>query len=401
MQKVTKIVKNLSQLNWEPIVCTVPFFSRKSQKDKSMLKELPEDLEIHRPFYFDYRKIIPGEIAKLFKRLERKHLFPDKFVIWNYFAFNKIKKINQKGNIDVAFFNLSPFSGLLLAKKVKDDLNIPTVVNFRDPFSFNNYIRLKNQSKKRKKALKIEEETFSIIDKVICATPYVLDKYRSLFPQYSEKFKLIPNGYDENDFFDVNTNTETDNSQFTIGYNGSVSKLVPIEPLFKAVKQIYQKHDIKIKIRIASKNAKSKFKQICPGCFEYGLVEWLGFLPHKKSLKKMSNTDLLTLMFTNNTATKGAYPGKVFEYFRLNRPILLLYNKTSDLAKLINDKTQTGTAVNIENLNEIVATILDFYRQWEKSKIDHNPDWNEIEKFEYKTITKDIIKIFKEINHEN
>jgi len=401
VQKVTKIVKNLSKLGWKPIVCTVPTFSRKSQKDESMLKELPEDLEIYRPFYFDYRKIIPGEIAKFFQPLEKKYLFPDKFVIWNHFAFKKIKEINQRRKIDAAFFNLTPFSGLLLAKKVKESLNIPTVVNFRDPFSFNNYIRLKNKSEKRKKALRIEENTFSVVDKIICATPYVLEKYQSLFPKFKEKFILIPNGYDENDFSDLNTEIETDNANFVIGYNGSISRLVPIKPLFEAVNEIYKKHNIKIKVRIASKNSKSKFKEECPECFDNGLVEWLGFLPHKNSLKKMAKSNLLTLMFANNLASKGAYPGKVFEYFRLNRPILLLYNKNSDLAKLIVDKTQTGVAVNIDNINEIIATILDFYKQWENNKIIHKPSWNQIKKFEYRKLTEKIIKIFKEINYEN
>jgi glycosyltransferase involved in cell wall biosynthesis len=397
VQRITKLVKNLPSLGWNPIVITVPTYSRKSTKDYSMMKELPENLEVHRPFYFDYRKIVPGDIAKLFKSWEKKYLFPDKYVIWNHFAFQCIKEITQKQKIDVAFVNIPPFSGLLLADKIKRTLNLPTIVNFRDPFSFNNYIRLEDREEERRRSVEIEKSVFPQLDRIICVTPYVIKRYGELFPNLKGKFELIPNGYDENDFSEIDTSAPAKASGFSMGYNGSVSSLVPIEPLLNAIYEIYTTHNINITLNIASQNSQSKFEKKSPECFHAGLVNFKGFLPHRESLENLATSNVLAIMFANDPATIGAYPGKVFEYFRMNRPILLLNNRVSPLARLIVDKTKSGVAVNIDNQKEIIQAILNFYELWKSDKLTHAPDWSEIRKFEYGNLTQKLVEIFEDV----
>lgn len=397
VQRITKLVKNLPPLGWNPIVITVPTYSRKSTKDYSMMKELPENLEVLRPFYFDYRKIIPGDIAKLFKYWEKKHLFPDKYVIWNHFAVQRMKEITQKRKIEVAFVNIPPFSGLLLADKIKRNLNLPTIINFRDPFSFNNYIRLEDREEERRRSEEIEKSILPQLDKIICVTPYVVERYGELFPNLTETFELIPNGYDESDFAELDTSPPAKSSGFSIGYNGSVSSLVPIESLLTAIYEIYSTHNIKITLNIASQNPKSKFEKKSPECFDAGLVNFKGFLPHRESLENLSTSNILAIMFANDPATIGAYPGKVFEYFRMNRPILLLNNRISPLARLIVDKTKSGVAVNIDNQTEIVQAILNFYELWKKDELNHTPDWSEIRKFEYGNLTQKLVQTFENV----
>ena len=72
IQRITKFVRYLPTFNWNPIVLTIPTWSAKLPKDPSVLNEISSEIDIYRPFYFDYRKIVPGDLAKLLRPLIRQ-----------------------------------------------------------------------------------------------------------------------------------------------------------------------------------------------------------------------------------------------------------------------------------------------------------------------------------------
>ncbi|MBN1782768.1 hypothetical protein JW948_16650, partial [bacterium] len=72
VQRVSKLVKYLPAGGWHPVVITTPRHALRMPQDPSMLRDLPDSLEIHRPFYYDSRKIIPGDIAKLYAPVEKR-----------------------------------------------------------------------------------------------------------------------------------------------------------------------------------------------------------------------------------------------------------------------------------------------------------------------------------------
>lgn len=397
VQRITKFVKYLPDFGWNPIVITIPTWSSTMPRDPSMLTEIPSTIKVHRPFYFDYRRVIPGDIAKLIRPLTRKYLYPDRYRLWNFFALKFIRQLLTKEKIERVFVNLSPFSTLLLAFHIKKEFDIPVIINFRDPFSFNNYLILNKKSTEIQRALDIECHAFPVFDAIVCVTPYLQEKYQSLFPEIRNKFRLITNGFDESDFLNLNLNEIEDRESFSIGYNGSVSKLVPIEPLLEAIYKIYLKQGIKIKLNIASKDSIQKILARYQACEKYGLIQYKGFLPHKESLENLCESQIVAIMFENSQTTEGAYSGKIFEYLRLDKPILLLNNKTSHVAKLI-QQTNTGTCVNIDNQDEIVAAILDYYQQWKNGQLKHEPNREEIRKFDYKNLTQQLVSIFEEIS---
>jgi glycosyltransferase involved in cell wall biosynthesis len=398
VQRILKFVKKLPNYNWNPIVVSIPIGSTKGTQDEKLLNKLPKNLKIYRPFYFDYRKIIPGEIAKLFKKKENKLLFPDKFQIWNYFLKRKLQKIIQDNNIEVIFINIPPFSTIDLTEFLSQNFHLPIALNFRDAFSFNNYYTLHSDSVRQERALAKEKKAFQFADKIICVTQYHHKKYIEIFPQFKGKFELITNGFDEQDFCFSPTFVKKEYMQ--IGYNGSVSSLVPLKPILDSIYEIYTKYQIKIVLNIATQNKKSKIRKIHPQCFDSGLVDFQGFLSHNASLNNINQTDLLLLMFANNTSTEGSYSGKVFEYFMIGKPILLLHRKNSVLAKLIKN-TSTGVTINIDNHRSIIKYLLNAHKSWQNNKIAYNPNKHEIEKYNYNNLTQKLANLFNELIGES
>jgi glycosyltransferase involved in cell wall biosynthesis len=401
VQRVVKIIKYLVPLGYDITVLTVPENSTRFKKDQSMFKDLPSDVKVLRPFFYDYKRIIPGEIAKLFKPFERRYLFPDRFRMWNYFCLKKIKELTQADKYDLVFINCPPFSGVELAGEIKNRFDLKVFLNLRDPFSFNNYYILKNSFAKKTKASIIESDAFNKVDGIVTVTPSHFKKYCELYPQISAKFSIVTNGFDKDDF-DIVSPEKNETEFFKIGYSGSFSSLVPLEPLLEAIYELNTDNGTKIKFSISTNQSESKVASLHKKCYDSGYIEYLGFLPHKKSISNLSSSHLLAMAFADSPSTEGSYPGKVFEYIKVGKPILLLNNHTSEISRLIKE-TKTGSCVNINNRNEIIEKLLALYREWtEKNSLNYEPDLAMIENYDYGNIVIKLDKIFNSgVKNEN
>ena len=328
--RTLKFIRYLPDFGWEPIVVTLPEGATNRVKDRSLLDTIPNNTEIHRPPFYDYRKVIRGDVAKLLKPLLNRINFPDKFILWNHFAFKYISKnILPKLKIDLAYTSVGPHSTMLLAHKLKTKFDIPMVVDFRDPFSFSQYNLLDGEKSQQSKAEMIEQSVFHDADHIINVSRIWKEKYERLYPDIVNKSSLIHNGYDEEDFDLLSTHEK--NECFTLGYNGTFSRIVPMEPLLTAIAEIHRRHGISIRLNIATPLSKRKLASRHAYLFKNDLVEYKGFLPHKESLEYLQRSDVAVLILNDISATEGMIPAKTFEYLRINKPIFLLHKKEGHL----------------------------------------------------------------------
>jgi len=395
VQRITKIIKYLNKLDYKTTVITIPTFSVRKQKDPSMIEDLPPMVKVLRPFYFDYKKIVPGDLSKLLKPFERKYLFPDNYKLWNFFVLRQLKTLLLKQQFAVIFINVPPFSSIELIPKIKEICPSKLVLNMRDPFSFNNYNILKNNTLKQSRSYDMEKAAFEATDKIVFVTPSHLKNYSNLFPEHVSKFCLITNGFDDDDFRE-NSSIQIEKKFFKIAYSGSFSSLAPIKPILEVIYELNHEMNTMIKLSISTNIPLKRLRSAHRKCFDSGYVDYLGFLPHKQSIENLMSSHLLTAFFANNLSTEGSYPGKIFEYFRTGRPILLLNNHTSDVARLIKD-TNTGKSVNINDKIEIKAVIMAYYHQWlHEGDLEYKPNLEIIQGYNYKNIIKQIDILFSE-----
>jgi len=390
--RTLKNIKYLPEFGWKPIVVTLPERATKRVIDNSLMEKIPSGTEIHRPFFFDYRKIIGGDIARFLSPLLGRIHFPDKFIQWNYFAFKYISKnILPFSDVDLIYTSVGPHSTMLLAHKLKQHFNIPIVIDFRDPFSFSQYNLLDTQEARQSNAEKIEAAVFRDADHIINVSRIWKDKYEQLYPDIVSKSSLIHNGYDEDDFkFPTHSGK---NNHFTLGYNGTFSRLVPLEPLLAAITSIHQHHGIPIHLNIATPTSKRKLVSRHPYLFENNLIKYKGFMPHGESLQYLQRSDAVVLILNDIDATVGMIPAKTFEYLRIHKPILLLHRKEGHLSEIV-EKTQTGVGVNITDQEAIVRTLLSLQRQWAQNSLLYDPVHHEIKKFERRHLTGLLARVF-------
>jgi len=386
-----KFAKYLPGFGWKPIVITL---SAQDQKlsDATLLSELPPQVEIHRPGYFNYRKYLRGDIRKLLKPLERRYSFPDNYVHWNQAALRYIRKnILGLKKIDLIYASMGPHSALLLAQELKRRTGLPLVLDFRDPFSFSQYSVLDHKQNYQQRARRIEAAVLPAADHINVVTREWQERYAALYPQIAAKMSAIPNGYDETDFAALPAKRRQ--AVFTVGYNGTFSRLSPLAPLATAIEEIHRHKGIAIRLSIASATREKKMRSRFRGLYDRGLIEFKGHLPHRESLANLHQSDIVALTLNDIPATRGQIPAKTFEYLRIDRPILLLHKEHGQLADILRC-TRTGISVPIDDHSRIVETLLDLQQRWVRQRLEHQPDWQAIAKFERQQLTAALAAIF-------
>ncbi|NNG00674.1 MAG: hypothetical protein HKM93_14915 [Desulfobacteraceae bacterium] len=388
-----KFAKYLPLFGWNPLVITTPL-AAKSKKDDSLLVELSQDIEIHRPFFLNIRKYLRGDILKLLRPLEKKYLFPDKYVLWNSSVYKYIvRHIIPATIIDATYVSMGPHSSMFIAHRLKQQFHIPFFLDFRDPFSFYQYTVLDQNAERAIRAKMVETGIFQHADAINIVTTPWMEKYAELYPEFSHKMSDIHNGYDEADFVDI-PDHKGKNKFFTIGYNGTFSRLEPLNPLIDAITEIHREKGITIQLNIATSTSISKIRKDFSYAISNGLINYKGFLPHRDSLINLKQSDASLLSLLPVPATEGQIPAKTYEYFRIKNPIICLNRPDGHIAKLI-ERTKTGVIVDINNYRGIVETLLDMNMKWKKNQLDYSPDLSEIQKFERKNQTKVLARKFK------
>lgn len=371
VQRVSKFTKYLQEFGWMPVVFTPPAFATRMIKDQSMLNDIPKNIKVIKPFFIEYRRIIPGDIAKLFRPLEKKYLFPDLFVMWLPTLLKSIRKYLKTNKVDAIFITTPSFSLLKLVKPLSEAFHIHICLDMRDPFSTNIY----NKDFERSKP--IEYEAFQYSSAILSVSEFFTNDFKNIYPEFNEKFFFLPNGFDPDDFKNPPKHHLSRDLSFV--FTGSVSSIVPLHQFLNAALKIFQEKNIRIVLKLATNIPKFKIFRQYKKYIDLGLLDYIGFKEHKDSIKQLLSHDCLLVTMVKNT--NGNIPGKVGEYINCQKPILLLNEPDSYLSQYLR-KTKTTYVADIDNEQEIIDQILHLYQLKQDGNLKPEGDQTVINQFD-------------------
>lgn len=398
VQRSIKFVKNLRAFGYEPIV-----FTRETKTaqllDETMLKEIPKDIQIIRTKAYEL-----GEIKGIFRLIGKilsKLLIPDSSIIWALKSRQALVKLIKEENIDLIYTTSAPYSAHLLGLLVKKHIRkIKWVADFRDEWTNNPYtldnphniIRTKIEKNMERKVLKNATH-------LITNTPIMMKNFISNNKDLDleNKFSVIPNGYDEEDFKNLDLKAPN-NSKFTMVYTGALYGRRKPDNFFKAIKNLKETKKIssdKIEINLIGNYHKDKLQNQINNLNLKEEINIIGYVPHKVCIDYQLKSDALVLIEGSGVGANAFYTGKIFEYMKTNRPVIAILPEgvASELVKEAN----IGKVANTDNVSEIESIILHYYNLWLNKKTDFSPNIEVIEKFERKKLTKELAKIFSKI----
>ena len=335
----------LKKIGWEPIIYT-PENPLLEIKDGSLLEKVRNirvvKKKIWEPFKLFNILISGGNRGKvshglgLGKRKTRRidrlmiwirgNLFiPDPRIFWIRPSTKFLTKFIREEKIGLMITTGPPHSMHLIGLKLKKKIDVKWLADFRDPWSTWDVLNLLKVGKwARKKHMRLEQSVLQNCDRILSVTPQ-MSKELSLIS--SRVVKLIYNG--------VSIEPITPKKlkkKLIIGYFGSLNEMRNPPELWDALEAFSTNNEIEFRIGgIISDFVK---KQIERHLNLYSKTVFLNYLDHSEVVEEYKKCDILILLQNRTENAKWIIPLKFYEYLAINRRILIIGSKNSDLEKL-------------------------------------------------------------------
>jgi glycosyltransferase involved in cell wall biosynthesis len=409
VQRWLKFVKYLREFGIEPIVLTIdPHFATFPNYDYSLLKEIPEGIEIHTtqarsPFEL-YKKVrkkdapqagfsgekTSGLVDKAMRFIRGNFFIPDARIGWNKFAIEKAKEIIQQNKIDSIITSSPPHSTQLIGLELKRMFNLNWLADLRDPWTEIYYNKeLFRTSLAKKKDYKLEQLCLKNADKIVVVSEDIKRHFGANRKEILDKINVIPNGFDEADFLKVKSEeltvkseelsgkseeltvkseelTEksemesgklrTENLTYkVISYVGNLGEQYPVEGFLEAFSEIV-KNDSEWKLQFIG-NCHDGVKRMVELLKISANVEFIPYVNHSEAIDFMLKASILLLIIPEIENNKGILTGKLFEYLATGNTIINIGPKDGDAAAILNENAISIT-LNPTEKQEIIDFIL-------------------------------------------
>ncbi len=383
VQRWLKFVKYLPDFNIEPLVYC-PENATYPITDHSLIDELPEQVTVLKhPIKEPYKwakllskkstkSISSGMIPKtkqqswlekLLLYIRGNYFIPDARIGWVKPSVAYLLKYIKANGIETIITTGPPHSLHLIGLKLKQELGVKWITDFRDPWTTIGYqSQLKLTSKSIKKHEQLEREVLNTTDQIIVTSNHTKKEFES---KTDQPVKTITNGYDHHKI----TITNKD-EKFTLSHIGSLLSDRNPEVLWEVLSELIKDHD-DFKMAFQLNFAGAVSEDVLNSVYANGLkahTKVLGYLSHDKAIELQMRSQLLLLIEIDSEVTKAIIPGKLFEYLVSETPILGIGPKDSDIEAIITS-TNTGRYFNYQSKDAIKSQILMYFEAYKNRNL--------------------------------
>lgn len=382
VQRTLKFVKYLPQFGWQPTVLTVlprAYYAT----DESLLEDLAgRDVRIERtgaagPGKYLSRKPeirLPAEwTRKLLSRVSDTIFIPDNKRGWLRTAVAHGVRLARERPFDLIFATAPPFTDFLIGRELKKRLNIPLVLDYRDPwvdypFKFyptpvHKWLNVRGE----RSALKASSHVITTNRRV---KELILRRHR--FLTYND-IEILPQGYDPEDFQRAaalpGSATPRKPQAMRITYAGVFWEDRRPDHFLRALADIFRDRP-KLRGRIEAVfvgHFRDENRKIVNRLGLQDSVTTLGYLPHVECTRELAASDVLWMIVGDDRGS----PGKTYEYIGARKPVLAL---APDGFLKATVQEAGGIVVRPDDVAGIRQAIEGYYAQWERHALQGPPD---------------------------
>lgn len=412
VQRWVKFVKYLREFGWEPVVYTVsngdyPIL------DQTLAAEIPNDIEVIKtPIWepFDLYKRFTGKKKEQkmdanFLSEGKKWSLKDKlavFVRGNFFIPDarkfwinpsvKFLSTYLKDNpVDAVISTGPPHSCHLIGLGVKEQFNLPWVVDYRDQWTQIDFYKELNLTWLADKHHKYLEK--KVLDNCERITPIGKTMGSDLIAISQTPYTVITNGFDESDKANQDTALE---KKFTITYIGTMNNARDPKVLWKALSELKsEQHPLiqEVEVKLVGK-IEDSIKQTIVNYSVEELVNFVGYVNHREALQLQNKAQILLLVINNTWNNKSILTGKIFEYLASNRPVLCIGPKDGDAAAIINE-AGSGLVVEYEEVEVVKVQLKSWYEAFLNNSLSTKS--SNIDIYSRRSLTQKMATVLNEI----
>lgn len=400
VQRPLKFVKYLREFGWNPIVlCPEP--GAYHTFDETLEKKLQGlNIEVHRvkgntPLHKTGNKVVklPVWLELKLRKISTFFWIPDNKKGWIKTGFEKAKELIQSKNIDLIFASAPPYSNLLLAQSLKQEFELPVVMDLRDDWLDSHLLSFPTKWH-YKKMKSLELKTLSHADQLITINHAIADAIDGRRVN-KHQTKVISHGFDPEDFNNIK-NLKKDENKLTFLYSGTFYPDSGPEVFISAM-ALYLKENPKYKSIIELKFQGTILAKQVDEIEKQGLLPqstFCGYLPHHEAIVNMGNADILWLNNAHKKFSKVVSLGKTYEYMASKKPILALIPDGELKDTMI--AYEAAFITSPDNVELVKKKIDEIVTKWESNNLPR-PNQSFINKFNRRELTSELATIFNVI----
>jgi glycosyltransferase involved in cell wall biosynthesis len=416
VQRWLKFAKYLRGTGWEPVIYT-PENGEMPVIDASLEKDIPPGLTvIKQPIwepYNSYKKFIgqkkeekintgfltenkkPKRAEKIAVWIRGNFFIPDARKFWVKPSIKFLSSYLKDNPVDVIVSTGPPHSMHLIAMGLKEQLQIPWLADFRDPWTnIDFYPELMLTAASDKTHHRLEKEVLSKADVILSIGKSMSDEFVQLLGKEESKFHVISNGYDTEDL-DSSGRTELD-KKFTLAHIGTLVKSRNPEVLWKVL-SVLVKEDPGFASDLEIKLVGKVDVNVMQSIERNHLLPFLNkidYLPHSDVIRVQQQSQVLLLLVNNTKNAAGILTGKFFEYLSAQRPILCIGPEQGEIADIF-EETQCGRISGFTEELALRKNIREYYTAYKGGMLVSAS--KNIGKYSRKELTRELAMIFDEM----
>ncbi len=334
--RITKFIKYLKQIGWNITLITI--------KD-----------EYYHQFNYEWLDEIKGvNIIRTEIRQKKLVGINEQGIYWYDSLKQTLKAELSIHQYDISLWTGGPFMHLCLAPWFKNKFGLKYILDLRDPWALNPYKRKTKLAFIRNLLFKYNENRVvrhaeSILN-VTEEASLLYSNYYKKIPK--EKFITIPNGFDPQDFEELEQNKK---NYFDIVYTGSFRHFRDPSAFFKAFKLLIDKKKLTasdIKFTWVGEVEEHIVKKIEENEVE-SYVRYIGFVPYNNAIQEVCNSNLCLIISGEHAFEPTT---KIFDYLAMNKPILAVVKTEGFISRTLKD---------IKNAYVVDNTMESIYKQLE------------------------------------
>jgi len=379
IQRTLKFSQYLPEWGWQPVLLSAHARAY-SNPGNDQMGEIPAQVPVCRAFALDTARHLAwrGRYAGLLA-------LPDRWVSWVLGAVPAGLALIRRHRPQILWSTYPIATAHLIAYVLQRLTGLPWVADLRDPMTDVGY---PEKPLTRRVYLWIERRTVERCTVAVCTTPGAVDTYRRRFPHLpADRFRLVENGYDEENFRDAQQHgamsplaasappapAAADHTDTGAGlqaappaplvllHSGVIypSERDPV-PLFEALAALRQQGLVGPATLRVVLRATGHDDFLSGLLVSHGLQDMVTLAPHqpyRAALAEMLGVDALLILQASNC--NHQIPAKLYEYLRAGRPILALTDASGDTAATLR-AAGIDTIAALDSRTDIMTTLVRF-----------------------------------------
>lgn len=417
VQRFLKFCKYLPEFGWKPYVVTVENGTY-SATDPSLASDVPDKVTVIKtktaePFTA-YNKLTGKKtnettvgminmkckqsiVKKTAVYIRANYFIPDARKGWNKFAFEAAKKLIEQENIETVITTGPPQSTHLIGLKLKKQLNIKWIADFRDPWTTVYYNEMLPRSgATQRKDKKYEDSVLKNADKVVVVSHGLKEE----FSDRNENIEVIYNGYDENDMQYKPWGDK--NKKFTIASIGNFKPNQNVTTLWQAIAELCKENpefSQMTKIELTGNVDQSVIDAFTANNIDH-LLSVNKYVPHLEATKLMITADVLLFIIPQTDRNHLIITGKIFEYLASGTPLFAIGPTKGNASKII-DSVNREPMIDYDDIASMKNNLTTLFKNWKNAEKPIKYSTNDIAKYSRKGLTEKLAWVLNSMQSTN